>query len=261
MKIPADKTTTSLKSSILSYSKKKCLVIIPAYNEEENLRRVIGKIFQLGMNLDILVIDDGSVDRTTYVATQAGAMVISHTFNIGYAGAIQTGYKFAKEHGYDFIAQLDGDGQHDPSYLGKMFSILNSGEADVVLGSRRKDSNSYRVPFARKAGHLIFGWIVSILIRQKITDPTTGYQAFTRDVAEFMTRDSFPLEYPDADLIIMLNYAGYRIKEISVRMNANANKKSMHFGFFKPFRYILEMSLSIMLILLRGKTYQKNGLA
>ena len=239
--------------------RRRFLVIIPAYNEEEHIAEVIDKIRKTNSNYDILVINDCSTDLTVSIASRSGAGVISHAFNIGYGGTIQTGYKFALEQGYDYIAQIDGDGQHDPSYLNRLFDSVQKGEADIVLGSRFLGENTFRMPFIRKVGQWLFGWIATLIIDQKITDPTTGYQSFTKEVAEFMAQNTFPQEYPDADLIIMLHYAGFKIKEIPVRMYPKVDGKSMHSGLFKPFRYVVEMTLSILLIILRGKVYAEKS--
>ncbi len=228
------------------------LVIIPAFNEEKRIADVIARVRSAVDAADILVINDGSRDATPAVAAAAGAEVISHPFNMGYGVTIQTGYKYALASGYDYVAQLDGDGQHDPAFISVMLAPVMAGETDFVIGSRFLAVESYRPPFTRRLGIAFFRWLVSTLIGRPITDPTSGYQVFNRKVAQFFTTDIFPYDYPDADMLITLNMAGFRIRELPVRMFANAEGKSMHSGF-KPVYYMFKMCLSILVTLLRSR--------
>lgn len=232
---------------------KKTLVIIPAFNEEKNISRVIARIRQIPLPLEILVIDDGSSDRTAEVVGKSRAKVVSLPFNLGYGAALQTGYRYALENNYDYVVQLDGDGQHDPGYIPELLRIVEAGEADLVLGSRflKKDGNhGYRAGIARKLGIGLFGSITSLMIGQRITDPTSGYQALNRRVVEYCTGDAYPSDYPDADVIIMLHRAGFKMREISVVMFENNTGKSMHSGL-NPLYYIFKMFLSIFMTILR----------
>jgi glycosyltransferase involved in cell wall biosynthesis len=233
------------------------LVIIPAYNEGLRIAPVIQGVKGHCPFAEVLVIDDGSKDDTRIKAVESGAKVVSHPFNLGYGAALQTGYKYALEKGYEVLAQVDGDGQHDPRFLLNLFTAIQKGEADLVIGSRffktgenGSDQKPYRAPLARKLGIEIFGTITSFLIRQKITDPTSGYQAMNRKVLQWMSSDKFPCDYPDADVIIMLHRAGFRIREVPVRMFASQDNKSMHSGL-KPLYYVFKMFLSIFVSLLR----------
>lgn len=227
------------------------LVIIPAFNEARRIADVVRGIHAAAADADILVINDGSSDDTAVVAKQAGAIVVSHPFNMGYGVAIQTGYKYALRHHYDFLVQIDGDGQHDPTHIPELLAIVESGTADFVLGSRFLSNTSYRPPLIRRLGMAFFRQIVSLVIRQPMTDCTSGYQAFNREVMGFFAGELFPCDYPDADVLISLHLAGFRIRELPVRMYANAAGKSMHSGF-KPIYYVFKMILSITVTLLRS---------
>lgn len=231
----------------------KVLVIIPAYNEEKNLGQVIKKIKKTQLAVDILVIDDGSTDQTTQEAEKQKAKVISHPFNMGYGAALQTGYKYALEQNYDFVVQLDGDGQHEPASIPPLLEAVQKAHWDVALGSRflQKD-HPYKTQTIRYLGMLLFGKIVSLITKQKITDPTSGFQAFNHKVVKFYTADAYPADFPDADVLLMLYFAGFKIKEIPVTMYPRATGKSMHQGL-KPIYYIFKMFLSIFLTLLREK--------
>jgi len=233
------------------------LVIIPAYNEEYRIASVIQGIKESCPFTEILVIDDGSEDNTRQKAIENGVRVVSHPFNLGYGIALQTGYKYALEKGYDELVQMDADGQHDPSSMMDLLTVVRSGEADVAIGSRflkprgfEPGQSLYRATFLKKLGMDLFGMIASFLIGQKVTDPTSGNQALNRKALQWVSSDKFPYDYPDADVIIMLHRAGLRIKEVPVRMFQNKDKKSMHSGW-KPFYYVFKMFLSIFVTLLR----------
>jgi glycosyltransferase involved in cell wall biosynthesis len=233
------------------------LILIPAYNEEIRIASVIERIREHFPETEVLVIDDGSTDRTGEEASRTGAEVISHPFNLGYGTALQTGYKYALARGYDRLVQMDGDGQHDPSCIGDLLAPIEKGEADIVIGSRflkhgeiSADPPSFRAPWVRRLGMAFFRTVTSLIIGQKITDSTSGYQAMNRRVLEWVSGDKFPFDYPDADVIIMLYRAGFRIKEVPVRMFESRDKKSMHSGW-KPLYYVFKMHLSILVTLMR----------
>ena len=229
------------------------VIIIPAFNEERAIGSLVASIRRVvGDAMDIVVINDGSSDNTTGEASQAGAIVVTHPFNMGYGTTIQTGYKFASTIGYDYLVQIDGDGQHDPEFIPCLLEPVLNGSADLALGSRFLDFNSYRPPMIRRAGMVFFGALVSLLIGSRISDPTSGYQAFNRRVIELFTRDSFPCDYPDADVLLTLGLAGFKINEIPVRMYANVSGKTMHHGL-KPLYYVFKMLLSMVVTLLRSR--------
>ncbi|MGD9577914.1 MAG: glycosyltransferase family 2 protein [Syntrophorhabdus sp.] len=235
----------------------KTVVIIPAHNEGDYIAGVVNQIRASYPYLDVVVIDDGSSDDTRTKAIVAGARVISNPFSLGYGGALQTGYKYAVKNGYQYLVQMDGDGQHDPAYIDDLIEPVRNGEADIVIGSRflvplsqGDNQQVYRAPMARKIGMKVFGAIATFLIGQKVTDPTSGYQAMENRVFSLLSGDKFPIDYPDADVIIMLHRAHFRIKEIPVRMLPSPDDKSMHSGL-KPIYYVFKMFLSILVTLLR----------
>lgn len=236
----------------------KTVVLIPAYNEERQIAAVIARVRLSAPECDILVVNDGSRDKTAEVASAAGATVVSHPFNMGYGVAIQSGYKYAHSKGYDFLVQIDGDGQHDPAFIPALLEPVISGETDFALGSRFLQQESYRPSFSRRLGILFFRRLVSILIGREITDPTSGYQAMNREVIGFFTGDIFPCDYPDADMLVTLNMAGFRLRELPVRMFANQEGKSMHSGL-KPLYYVFKMCLSILVTLLRRRSFYQRG--
>ena len=230
----------------------KILVIIPAYNEGPRIGEVVRRVKNAAPDYDVLVINDGSRDGTSQAARSSGALVVSHPFNLGYGVAIQTGYKFALSRGYDFVVQMDGDGQHDPAFIPDLLAPVIAGDTDFALGSRFLGEESYSPSLARQVGMAIFCRIVSWLIGERITDSTSGFHAFNQKVNRFFTSEVVPCDYPDADMLLTLHRANFRIREVPVRMYASATGKSMHTGL-KPLYYIFKMLLSIFVTLLRKK--------
>jgi len=232
-----------------SESRDNIVIIIPAYNEAGRIATTIFGIRKFS-DADIIVVNDGSSDNTTDEATEAGAYVIELPFNLGYGATLQTGFKCALKKGYRFAVQMDADGQHDPSSIEALITPVLNDEVDVVIGSRFLDNGNYKAPFVRRVGMYFFGVIASIVTGRKITDPTSGFQAMNKKVMEFYASDAYPVDYPDADVIIMLHRKGFRFKEMPVVMH-NAAKRSMHGGILKPLYYIFKMLLSIVVTLLR----------
>jgi glycosyltransferase involved in cell wall biosynthesis len=228
---------------------KKC-IIIPAFNEEKQIASVIERIREYS-DADIVVIDDGSGDMTSKIALKAGAFLIRHPFNMGYGVALQTGYKYALKNDYEYLMQIDGDGQHDPGYIPALFAIVENRECDIVIGSRFLNNTTYRPGIFKWTGIKLFRQIIKVITGERITDPTSGYQCLSRKVFEFFTNDSFPCDYPDANVIIMLHRAGFKTKEIPVEMMPNPDGRSMHQGILTISYYFFKMFLSIFVTLIR----------
>jgi glycosyltransferase involved in cell wall biosynthesis len=230
---------------------KRILAVIPAYNEAGRIGGVIRAIQRIEVPINVVVIDDGSKDKTAAVAREQGAKVVRLPFNLGYGAALQTGFRYALERGYEYVLQLDGDGQHDPREASVLLEKVVAGEVDLVIGSRFL-GQGYRTSFVRRAGSVLFGLVTSWIIGQRITDPTSGYRAMNRRVTEFYTGERFPADFPDADVIIMLHRAGFRVAEAPIHALSASPKQSMHSGL-KPLYYVLKMLLSIPLTLLRER--------
>ena len=232
---------------------KKFLVLIPAFNEEERIREVISECRKyLSNETDMLIINDGSTDGTLAVCQKEGINVINTPFNQGVGNALQTGFRYAIENNYDFLINIDADGQHDPNDLPKFIDKLNEGKVDIVIGSRFLENGKYDGSKIRIIGIKFFSKLVSILIREKITDVTSGYRGMNRAALNFTIVDTFNFDYPDADFLLTLHRAGFRFCEIPVTMMKRYGGKSQHRGL-KPLYYIFKMLLSIFIILLRKK--------
>jgi len=228
----------------------KIAVLVPAFNEALSIKRVVHKIQETNPDVDVIVINDGSSDDTESLAKQAGATVLSLAVNLGYGAALQTGYKYALRKNYDYTVQIDGDGQHDPRFVEELINKLKNG-SDVAIGSRFLGSlNDYDNPTIRELGMAFFRSLIHLFIHQRITDPTSGFQAMNRQVFEFFAKSKqYPSDFPDADIIILLHYAGFEVSEVPVVMYNSETGKSMHSGF-KPLYYIIKMLLSIYAVLL-----------
>ena len=228
----------------------KVLIVIPAYNEEKNIGAVLKGIQNQSPGLPILVINDGSSDNTEQVVLEHNAEVISLPYNSGYGIALQTGFLYAVKNDFSIVIQMDSDGQHDPANIKDLIEAVQKDNCDVVIGSRFLSKDSYKSSLARHAGMLLFGSIASFLCGQKVTDPTSGFQALKGQAIHFAASDNYPPDYPDADFIILLNRCGFRVKEIPVTMHASPEKESMHHGH-KTIYYVFKMFLSIFVTLLR----------
>ena len=233
------------------------LVIIPAHNEATNLGQVLAEIADLKLHLDLLVVDDHSTDETASVALQAGARVQRLPCNLGYGGAVQAGFRYAVHYGYDFGVLMDADGQHAASSIVDLLRVVQEGKADVALGSRFLGRMEYRTSFVKRMGMAFFSQVVSRIMGGRISDPTSGFQAMNRDVMTFFAADNYPVDFPDADTILLLHFAGFRLEEVPVVMRERLSGESMH-SSWKPVYYIFKMFLSILIVLLRQKT-QRNA--
>lgn len=232
------------------------LVVVPAFNEEENVGRVIADVHRAMPTADVLVVDDGSSDATGAVAEESGAKVVSLAFNLGYGVALQTGFKYALGQGYDYVVQMDADGQHEVRSVLDLFDEVQKGTADVVLGSRFLGPSTFKPALPRRLGILLFRAIVSSIVGQRISDPTSGFQALNRRVLRLYATEAYPVDFPDADVLIMVHLAGFKIKEIPVVMYPKTtDNKSMHSGA-RPLYYVFKMFLSIFVTLMRQRRYE-----
>jgi glycosyltransferase involved in cell wall biosynthesis len=230
------------------------LLILPAHNEASNLPRVIPEARAAAPGYDLVVIDDGSRDGTAAVATSLGAEVVTLPVNLGYGGAVQTGFRYAVEQGYELAVVMDADGQHDPAGILLLAEAVFNGQADVAVGSRFRGRLAYQQPWVKRIGMRLFAWTVSHITKRQVTDPTSGFQALNRDALRFFAYDNYPVDYPDADTLLVLHYAGFRVTEVPVTMRERLSGVSMHSGW-KPFYYVLKMWLAIAMVVLRQQTH------
>ncbi len=225
------------------------LVIIPAYNEENSIGEIIARTRESAPLADIVVINDGSTDATSIVAQGAGVYVIDLPHNLGIGGAVQTGYIFAQEMGYEIAVQVDADGQHDPAEIPKLISPLLKGKADMVVGSRYAEDRGYEVSPARRLGAFVLASVISLIVRQKVTDPTSGFRAVNRDLIGFCAIE-YPHDYPEPETLVLFHRAGFVVQEIPVSMSQRwAGKSSI--TPLGQFYYLSKVLLAILIGLLR----------
>ena len=229
------------------------LAIVPAYNEQGMVGRVVREINRNAPDFDVVVVDDGSTDGTAAEAEASGAVVLRHPFNVGIGGAMQSGFKYALRYGYDVAAQVDGDGQHKPAHLNDLVAKLETrgDEADMVCGSRFRGDPGYKVPLGRRIGNLIFSVALTAICRQRITDPTSGFRMTNRRGIELFARD-YPHDYPEVEAILMLHAHRLRIHEVPVRMNARGFGRSS-IDYPRSAYYMAKVLLALFIGLFRRR--------
>ncbi len=202
----------------MSYREKKILVIIPAYNEEENILKV-AKSIEEHKEYDYIIINDGSKDNTLNILKENKLNHVDLVFNLGIGGAMQTGYKYAYQNGYDIAVQLDGDGQHDPKYIKNIIDPVIDGKCDMCIGSRYLDdeTSEFKSTFMRRLGKSLITGIIKMLYKVTITDPTSGFRAVNSKIIENFAK-SYPIEYPEPDSTAEMLGKGLKVLEVPVRM-------------------------------------------
>jgi glycosyltransferase involved in cell wall biosynthesis len=219
------------------------LVVIPAYNEAANLPRVLDSLRSSGV--DVCVVDDGSRDATAEVARQGGALTLRNPLNLGIGGAVQTGYLWARAHGYDVVVQVDGDGQHDPAYLFDLLGTLESEKADLVIGSRFLTKGGFRSTLSRRLGIRYLSALLRFRSRVKVTDPTSGFRAAGPRAVRLFA-DHYPSDYPEPESIALAARAGLKVVEVPVKMRERASGTSS-IRLFGTLYYLVKVSLALAL--------------
>ena len=221
------------------------LILIPAYNEDAAIRQVVSSALGILPHADILVVDDGSTDNTAPEAESAGALVIRHPFNLGIGGAVQTGLKFAKQHDYDVVVRLDGDGQHNPRDIPALYSLLHTGHVDVVIGSRFLDTTCrMHIPLLRRLGIYTFAVLVSLLTGHRATDTTSGFFVLNRRAIGALAT-YMPQDYPEVESRIVLHKAGLTTLELPARMYARASGVSS-IDSWRSVYYAFKVSVAVL---------------
>jgi len=227
------------------------IAIVPARNEAGAIGGVIDELHAFDPDLDVVVIDDASTDRTAALAAEHGAAVLRLPFNLGIGGAVQTGFKYALEHGYDVAVRLDGDGQHVPAQLPNLLAPVERGEADIAVGSRFLPGvdDEYRPPIARRAGIRFFAWVVSLLVRQPVTDTTSGFQALNRRGISLFAAD-YPHDYPEVEATVMVVKNRLRLVEVPATMRERQHGTS-HINALRSVYYAFKVTLALFVGMFR----------
>lgn len=222
-----------------------CLAIIPAYNEEKNIYKVVRAIKDTNHEFEVIVVNDGSKDNTELEAERAGAKVLNLSSNLGIGGAVQTGYLYALYNNYDIAVQIDGDGQHSPKDLELLAKKLKENDLDMVIGSRFICKSNYKPSFFRKIGIKYFSKIVSFLCRSSYYDTTSDYRMIDKRGINLFA-DYYPRDYPEAETIVYAVKNGLKVKEISVNMNQRHGGKSS-ITLIKSIYYILKVTMALLI--------------
>ncbi len=234
------------------------LAVVPAYNESATIVAVIESLRAHAPRFDTLVVDDGSTDDTSALAAAAGATVVKLPFNLGIGGAVQTGFLYAREHGYDFLAQVDGDGQHDSLELGQLIKGMQAESVDMVCGSRfLTDDHEYPAPISRRTGIHVFAFVLSRLVGMRISDPTSGFRLYNRRAIELFARD-YPHDYPEVEAVLMLHHHSLSMCEVPVRMYVRGGGTSS-IGTGKSAYYMVKVLLALFVGLARRRPVAEPG--
>lgn len=225
----------------------KVLLIIPAYNEEENILDTCTKISEFSDEIDYIVINDGSKDNTLKILRENNINHINLINNLGIGGAVQTGYKYAYENGYDIAIQFDGDGQHDVNYVPNICEPIVEGKADMVIGTRYLDKNEsqFQSTFMRRLGSNIISFFIKVCTGKKITDPTSGFRAVNKKIIEEFAKE-YPTDYPEPESTVCMLCKNYKVTEVPVSMNERQGGTSS-IRFWKSADYMIKVVFTIII--------------
>jgi glycosyltransferase involved in cell wall biosynthesis len=238
----------------------RCIAIVPAYNEADAIGTTVAELRRHAPGFDLLVIDDGSTDETMPAARRAGADVVRHPFNLGIGGAVQSGYQFALEHGYDVAVQVDGDGQHDARHVHELLHHLRTHpELDMVTGSRFLEcrDGSYVSTLPRRLGIRLFAGVLSRIVGRKVSDPTSGFRMVGRRGIELFARD-YPHDYPEVEAVLLLHFHRLTGDEVPVRMRARTSGTSS-INATRSAYYMIKVLLAIIVGLMRARPTVEAG--
>lgn len=229
---------------------KNILVIVPAFNEQDNIQQTIKEIQSLNLPLTVLIVNDCSTDQTETEAKETQANVISLPFNLGIGGAVQTGFKFACERRFDIAVQIDGDNQHDVHYLNDLIRPILSNDADMTIGSRFLPPYlGYRSSFIRRVGIQFFAYLISFLTEYKVTDPTSGFRAYNKKAIEVFA-EYYPQDFPEPEAIVVAGKHKLSVKEVPVQMRKRAHGNSS-IRYLKTLYYMVKVTFAILLAKLK----------
>jgi glycosyltransferase involved in cell wall biosynthesis len=235
------------------------LAVVPAYNEASCVGKVVRELRRSAPGFDPLVVDDGSTDNTPAVAREAGARVVRHPFNLGIGGAVQTGFTFAQEHNYDYLVQVDGDRQHDPGEIRRLEHAMAESDVDMVCGSRfLHEDHKYPAPVSRRTGIHLFAFLLSKIVGQRVSDPTSGFRLYNRRAIGVFARD-YPHDYPEVEAVLMVHAHRLRMCEVPVRMYVRGGGVSSIKGTGKSTYYMIKVLLALLVGLARRRASVEPG--
>ncbi len=223
----------------------KILVIVPAFNEQDSIRRVLADLAAQCPRADVLAVNDGSSDRTERILEETGTPHLRLAVNLGIGGSMQAGYRYARDNGYEIAVQFDGDGQHRAEYLEPLLRPVEAGEADLAVGSRFLDQEGYRSGRARRTGIFLLSRLIRLLSGVRVTDATSGMRAVNRRfICEYAER--YAQDYPEPEAILYAGLRGARITEVPVRMRERQSGRSS-IGAARSVYYMIKVSLALVI--------------
>lgn len=233
---------------------KRVLIIIPAYNEEESIERVVDNLVENFPQYDYIVVNDCSTDSTEEILKRRGYNYISLPANLGIGGAVQSGYIYATQNDYDIAIQIDGDGQHDPAYIERLIEPIINDEADMTIGSRFIEKKGFQTSFMRRFGIKLIKFVIRLCCGAKVTDTTSGFRASSKELSALFAKE-YAFDYPEPEAIVSASLRGFRIKDVAVEMKEREGGKSS-INAFRSLYYMIKVPLA--LIVLRLGTRKKR---
>ena len=224
----------------------KVLIIIPAYNEQDNIEKLVDNLIENYPQYDYLVVNDCSKDGTENILKNRGYNYISLPANLGIGGAVQSGYLYAAQNDYDIAIQIDGDGQHDPAYIEKLIEPIVNGEADMTIGSRFIEKEGFQTSFLRRLGIGIIRGVIKICCGTKATDTTSGFRATNKELTEYFSRE-YAQDYPEPEAIVAASLNGYRVKDVAVQMKEREGGVSS-INAKRSIYYMIKVSLALIIL-------------
>lgn len=232
----------------------KVLIIIPAYNEAENIERVVDDLIENYSEYDYVVVNDCSTDGTERILKERGYNYISLPTNLGIGGAVQSGYIYAVEHGYDIAVQTDGDGQHDPAYIKSLIAPIERGEADMTIGSRFIEKHGFQTSFMRRLGINFIKFVIRLTCGTRATDTTSGFRATGKELTAYFAKE-YAQDYPEPEAIVAASLNGFRVCDVPVEMREREGGVSS-INALRSVYYMIKVSLA--LVILRFGTRRKS---
>jgi glycosyltransferase involved in cell wall biosynthesis len=245
----AELAQPALETLELELGRRRRIAIVPAFNEEHTVAQVIEEIRAFDPGFAIVVVDDGSSDRTAVVAERLGVQVLRLPFNLGIGGAVQTGYQYALGNGFELAVQVDGDGQHNPQEIARLVDPILDGSADMVVGTRFAEGGGYRGTRLRRVGIHLFAGLVSLIVGQRVTDTTSGFRAVNRRGIRLFASD-YPHDYPEVEATVLLARHRLRMVEVPVVMRIRQTGSSS-ITALRSVYYMVKVLLALFIGLFR----------
>jgi hypothetical protein len=234
----------------------KTLVIIPCYNEEANIARVVHRLQQAAPDVDYLIVNDCSTDRSAAICKENGFSYLSLPVNLGIGGGVQSGYLYARDNDYDITVQMDGDGQHNPAYLSAVIGPVARGELDMCIGSRFITREGFQTSFMRRLGINILSVMLRLLCGVQVRDTTSGFRACSKELTAYFA-DHYAQDYPEPEAIISAVLNGYRVGEAPVVMEERMGGTSS-ISPFKSVYYMIKVGISLVVFRITSSRSHKK---